>query len=323
MKRLNVLFLMIDTVPMEFQDAVVDAISPHHNLTIFDPTRPIPEQFAGQTAVIDIGGSVGTNEMKDAAVDTKFWQIMGTGLDHVDIDYMKAKGFMVSHCPGQFSAIPLAECALMYMLMLSRNYHQCRKNFDNGELYWPLGYGLSGRVLGIVGFGASGQELARRAKAFNMRIHTIDVRDIEPEIVDEIQPEFMGGPDDMDKVIAESDFLSVHLHLNDETRHIIDARRIALMKSTAFIINVARGGLVDEAALYEALLEERIAGAGLDAFAAEPPDPTLPVYQLSNVVVTPHTSGTTDDTVRMRTAACLENVNRVAEGLEPLYRVDQ
>jgi phosphoglycerate dehydrogenase-like enzyme len=209
------------------------------------------------------------------------------------------------------------------MLMLSRNYHQCRKNFDNGELYWPLGYGLSGRVLGIVGFGASGQELARRAKAFNMRIHTIDVRDIEPEIVDEIQPEFMGGPDDMDKVIAESDFLSVHLHLNDETRHIIDARRIALMKSTAFIINVARGGLVDEAALYEALLEERIAGAGLDAFAAEPPDPTLPVYQLSNVVVTPHTSGTTDDTVRMRTAACLENVNRVAEGLEPLYRVDQ
>jgi len=133
----------------------------------------------------------------------------------------------------------------------------------------------------------------------------------------------MGGPDDMDKVIAESDFLSVHLHLNDETRHIIDARRIALMKSTAFIINVARGGLVDEAALYEALLEERIAGAGLDAFAAEPPDPTLPVYQLSNVVVTPHTSGTTDDTVRMRTAACLENVNRVAEGLEPLYRVDQ
>ena len=147
---------------------------------------------------------------------------------------------------------------------------------------------MEGRTLGIIGFGVSGQELARRAKAFRMRIMGIDVRPIEQEILDEIQLDFLGGADDTDRVIAESDFLSVHLHLTQKTRHIIDARRIGLMKPTAYLINVARGGLVDESALYEALMEGRIGGAGLDAFAQEPPEHSLPVYQLLDVCVTPH-----------------------------------
>ncbi|NQU11518.1 glycerate dehydrogenase, partial [bacterium] len=116
---------------------------------------------------------------------------------------------------------------------------------------------------------------------------------------------------------------SLHLHLTPETRHIIDARRIGLMKPSACLINVARGALVDEAALHEALLQGRLGGAGLDVFAKEPPDPTLPVYRLPNVVVTPHVSGGTDGTARKRAAAAAENVDRIARGLEPLYRVDR
>jgi D-3-phosphoglycerate dehydrogenase len=323
MRRLKVLYLPHPYASHHWQDAMMEAIGGQHDVTIYDHTKPIPEQFKGQEAVVDPGGSVGTRAMYDAATDTRFWQVVGTGLDHVDIATMKTKGFMISYSPGIFSSVALAECAMMYILMLSRFYHEARENFDAGILYQPLGHTLDGAVLGIIGFGASGQDLARRAKPFGMRIQAIDVRPIEPDILDELQPEFLGGPDDMDRVVAESDYLSLHLHVNDETRHIIDARRIGLMKPTACLINVARGALADEDALYEALLDGRIGGAGLDAFAAEPPDPSLPVYKLPNVVVTPHTSGCTDGTARARAVAVAENLDRIAQGLDPYYRVDQ
>ncbi len=322
MERLKVLFLPQLIQTHHCQDEIVAVIGDRHDLAIYDVERPIPEQFAGRTVVIDTGGSVGTHEMMDAATDTKFWQVMGNGLDHVDIDYMKSKGFMVSNCPGELSSSSLAECALMFMLMLARSYPVARSNFDAGVLYKPPGRGLEGKVLGIIGFGASGVDLARRAKACGMRIQAIDVREIEPEILDEIQPELIAGPDELDRVVAAVDFLSVHLHLTDATRHIIDGRRIGLMKPGAHIINVARGALVDEAALHEALLNGRLGGAGLDVFSDEPPDSSLPVYQLPNVVVTPHVSGGTDITLRARAAAVSENVDRIAQGLEPLSRVD-
>lgn len=322
MRRLKVLYLPLVTVPPEYQEAVVTAIGDRHDLTIYDFDKSLPEQFKNQEVVVDLGGSVGTKEMYDAANDAKLWQIMGTGLDHVDIPYMKSKSFMISNCPGQFSSVALAECAMMYILMLSRRYAESVEHFVAGQLYQPLGYTIDGTVLGLIGFGASAQELARRAKPFGMRIMAIDVRPIEPEILDEIQPDFLGGPDDMDRVVAESDYLSLHLHLNDDTRHIIDARRIELMKPTASLINVARGALIDEEAMHDALVRKRIAGAGLDAFATEPPDASLPVYRLPNVIVTPHISGGTDGTARARAGAAFENIDRIAQGLEPLYRVD-
>ncbi len=322
MKRLKVLFLPLPSVDAIWQDEVVNAVSPHHDLAVYDRNKPIAEQFAGIEAVLDVGGSVGTREMYDAAKDALLWQILGTGLDHIDVAYMKTRGFAVSNCPGQFSSVGLAECAMMYILMLARQYSTARANFDSGVMYKPTGMELGGKVLGIIGFGSSGQELARRARSFGMRILAIDVRKIEQAVLDELQPEFVGYPDDIDRVVKESDFLSLHLHLNDETHHVIDARRIALMKPSACIINVARGALVNEAAMHEALLSGRIAGAGLDVFSQEPPDVSLPVYRLPNVVITPHVSGSTDGTARNRAAAAAENLDRVAAGLEPLYRVD-
>jgi phosphoglycerate dehydrogenase-like enzyme len=322
MRRLKVIFLPLQTVDPIWQAEVVKAVSPHHDLAIYDRSKPLAEQFAGVEAVLDLGGSAGTREMYDAAKDTVFWQIIGTGLDHVDIAYMKTRGFMISNCPGQFSSVGLAECAMLYILMLARHIREAEANFRAGILYKPLGMELVGKVLGIIGFGASGQELARRARAFGMRIQAIDVRPIEPEILAELQPEFLGSPADLDRVIQASDFLSLHLHLTPETRHILDERRIGLMKPTACIINVARGALVDETAMHQALLNGKIAGAGLDVFSQEPPDPTLPVYQLPNVVFTPHTSGSTDGTARKRAQATAENLDRITQGLEPLYRVD-
>ena len=252
---------------------------------------------------------------------TRLWQILGTGFDHFDLEYWRSKNLSVANCPGIFSAVALAECAIMFILMLARQYPVTQTNLQQGELYRPVGMELDGLKLGIIGFGASGIELARRAAPFGLKMSAIDIRDVGADEVNEFGLEFVGKPEDLDSVVAGSDFLSLHLHLNDETRHIIDARRLDLMKSTAFLINVARGALVDEAALIEALAEGKIAGAGLDVFGQEPPDLNSVIFSLPNVIATPHISGGTDGTSRKRAGAAAENVDRIAAGLEPLYLI--
>jgi phosphoglycerate dehydrogenase-like enzyme len=322
MRRVKVLFVPSWVLFHPWGEDVVRAVGERHDLTLYDDSLPLAPQFAGAEVVIDHGGSMGTREMMDAATDARLWQIVGTGFDHFDLEYIRTKGIPVANCPGLFSAVALAETAMMLMLMLAHQYREAEANFRSAVLHEPTGRELSGLNLGIIGFGASGQELARRARSFGMRVLAIDTRTIEPDILTDLRPAFMGTPADLERVIAESDFLSLHLHLNKETRHLIDARRLALMKPAACLINVARGALVDEAALFEALTAGRIGGAGLDAFAQEPPDPTDPVFQLPNVVTLPHIAGATDGTSRRRAACTAENVDRIAQGLEPLYRID-
>lgn len=325
-ERLTVLYLPIPNKPSLFKpwgEDVIAALGDRHEVRVLDHSRPIAPQFAGVDVVIDHGGSVGTREMLEAATSARLWQILGTGLDHFDMEYWRSKNMPVANCPGPFSAVALAECALMFMLMLARKYPITQANLRSGVMYEPLGMELEGLRLCIVGFGASGRELARRAKPFGMRVVGIDIRDVGDDEIREFGLEFVGRPTDLDRVLSESDVVSLHLHLNQETRHIIDARRLSLMKPTAFLINVARGALVDEAALEEALLSGRIGGAGLDVFSQEPPDMSSPIFGLPNVIATPHISGVTNGTSRRRAQAAAENVDRIAAGLEPLYRVDR
>ena len=322
MERLNVILLPLQRMYTPWCENIKAAIGDRHVLKELDDDQPLAPQFAGMDVVIDQGGSRGTREMMDAATDCRLWQIVGTGFEHFDLAYIKTKGIPTANTPGLFSDVALAETAMMFIIMLTRRYKEAVEYFRDGQLYGPLGYELENQTLGIIGFGASGQALARRAKPFGMRIMGIDVRAIDSSVLDDIQPDFMGTPDDLDQVVAESDFLSLHLHLNDETRHVIDTRRLGLMKPTASIVNVARGALVDEAALYEALEAGKIGGAGLDVFAQEPSDPALPVYQLPNVITTPHIAGVTDGTARRRAAAAAENTDRVARDQEPLFRID-
>jgi len=322
-QRLRVLFLPPPADRRDpWENDLVGAVGSEHELVLYDDHAPLAPQFNGVDVVIDFGGSMGTREMADAASSVKLWQILGTGIDHFDLEYWNQKGIPVANCPGVYTGIPLAECALMFMLMLSRRWHEIQVNLRQRKFYRPPGSELENKVLGLVGFGASARELARRAKPFGMRIFTIDIRDVSRDEQQEFGLEFIGKPQDLDSMIPESDFLSLHLHLNDETRHIIDARRLRLMKPTAYLINVARGALVDEDALYTALAEGRLAGAGLDVFGAEPVDPNNPLLGLPNVVATPHISGSTDGTSRRRAACAAENVDRIASGLEPLYRIE-
>ena len=286
-----------------------------------DPTGNLSEQMRGVQVVVDIGGRA-ASEIIDAAEDVRLWQGIGTGLDHCEVNRILDKGIALSHTPGFTSAYGLAESAMMYILMLTRKYHTARANFDTDMWFEPNGKTVDGMVLGIIGYGASGRQLAKRAKSFGMRIEAIDIRPLEEDLADEYQPDFYGTPDDMDQMIARSDVLSVHLHLTPETKHIIDRRRLSLMKRSALVINVARGALIDEEALAEAVLEEKLGGAGVDVFSVEPADAGRPEYQLPNFVVTPHTSGQTDETVRRRCAIAVDNIRRLAQGEELLHTVD-
>ena len=278
---------------------------------IFDRSKDALSQLTGREVIVDLGGNI-EPELVDVAAKAgiKYIQVQTNGLDHVEVERIIEKGMILAHCPGHLSSVSLAEGAMMFILMLAHDYGNATDQFYAGTVFSANGLEVEGRTLTIVGFGASGQQLARRAKAFGMKINAIDVRPIEQEILDKIQPDFLGGPEDLDGAIEDCDFLSVHLHLTEETKHIINKRRIGLLKPTSYVINVARGGLIDEDALYEALKDKKIAGAGLDAFAKEPPEFDLPVYKLPNVIVQPHTVAGTDGTMRKRADFAVKNLKR-------------
>jgi phosphoglycerate dehydrogenase-like enzyme len=154
-----------------------------------------------------------------------------------------------------------------------------------------------------------------------MRVIAIDEMPVDAPAMEDFGLAFAGGPDDLDGLLSEADYVSLHLPLTPVTDRLIDRRRIALLKRSAVLINVARGGLIDEDALIEALEAGRIAGAGLDVFTTEPLAPDHPFLRLDNVIATPHVAGGTRGTSRRRGRAVAENVMRVLRGKPILYTV--
>ena len=317
--------LLLASPPPDFWEIeAMKLIAPRHQVVRFDPQEEPAPQLQGVKAVLDMGGPKDKKPLADMlSGSVKLWQLVSTGFDNFDVDYWRERRIPVANTPGGSSAVSLAECALMLMIMVSRRWPEAQALLRDRVVGRPKGLDLENRRLGLVGFGASAIELARRAKSFSMKISAIDIRSISPEEQEELGVDFVGGPDELDQVIGHSDYLSLHLHLNRETRHTIDARRLRLMKPTAYLINVARGALVDQEALYEALIDKQLAGAGLDVFAEEPVDADSPLLQLPNVVAAPHIAGQTQETAERRAAMAVENLDRVARGLDPIYRIDR
>jgi D-3-phosphoglycerate dehydrogenase len=314
MKRLRIVYLTESHVDATY---LINAVGEKHDLVIFDPRAPLERQFRDADVVVDSGGSVGTRAMLDAAAHVRLWQIQGSGFEHFDLGYWQSRGVPIANCPSSASAPALAERAMMFTLMLAHRYPEASRNLASGIAFRPAAEELGGKILGLVGFGASAIAFAGLARTFGMRLATIDVRAISDEEATARGLEWYAGPDRLDELLAMADVLSLHLHLNEETRGIIDGYRLSLLKPTALLINVARGALVEEGALSAALLDGRLAGAGLDVFASEPPSARSPLLGLPNVVATPHTAGNSDGTLRRRAEFCAQNINRVAAGLEP------
>ncbi|WP_212909366.1 D-2-hydroxyacid dehydrogenase [Streptomyces sp. TS71-3] len=237
------------------------------------------------------------------------------GVDGYLSPELSASGIQLTSSVGN-GAIPLAEHALMLMLMLSRDAPRWAR--AQAEHRWErrVHGELAGHTLGIVGLGHSGVDLAAKAKACHMRVVGVRRRaGLPTPAVDEVY-----GPEGLPRVLAAADFLVVTAPRTPATAGLIDAAALRLMKPTAFVICISRGGIIDEDALVTALREERLAGAGLDAHATEPLPADSPLWTLPNVIVTPHNGATTEATARRGDAILLENLRRFARG-EPLVNV--
>ena len=289
---------------------------------VLDRDAPLAPQFEGVRVVVDQGGH-GTRAMIDAGAEAgvELWQCVTTGLDHCDVGYMLEQGMRVNNTPGVFSAVALAEHVLFLMLFVAKKFRESEANLRSGILYHPLNDELEGTTLGLVGLGASGRELARRAAVLGMRVIAVDAYPVPVDELAALGVESCDGPEQLDRLLRESDYVSIHIPLTAETRHLIDAAKLELMKPSGVLINVARGGIVDEAALAAALASGRLRAAGIDVFSQEPPGADNPLLQLPNVVATPHVAGTTYGTSRRRGVVCVENIARIADGLPPLYEV--
>jgi phosphoglycerate dehydrogenase-like enzyme len=251
------------------------------------PGVPLEEQVRHASALIPSMGKI-TASVIAAAPRLKLIVQFGAGLEGVDLEAAARRGIPVRNAPGA-NAQAVAELALFLMLALARRLPQHRRALASRLVGDPAGTELAGKTLGIVGLGATGRALARLARALGMEVIAIR-RQPTPGDPD---ASWVGGREDLDALLARSDFVSLHLPLSGETRGLIDAARLWRMKASACLINVGRGELVDRLALADALTLRRIAGAGVDVYWEEPPDPADPLFALDNVVATPHIGGVT------------------------------
>ncbi len=251
-----------------------------------------------------------------AAPQLKLVQQYGAGLDTVDIPAATRRGLYVANVPsaGTGNAESVAELSLLFMLALARRYPQAQEALQQRKLGTPFGSALKGRTAAIVGFGGIGQELAKRLRGFEMKVLAVSKRGPKAQ---DVPVDFHGALDALHTMLRQADFVVVAPPLNDETRGMIGQAEYACMKPSAFIINVARGPVLDYDATVAALKDKRIAGAGLDVFWQEPFDPADEIFSY-NVVATPHVGGATDLSLQGIAKKVADNINRVRRGEVPL-----
>lgn len=215
----------------------------------------------------------------------------GVGYDNIDVNAASENGIFVTIAPG-VNQNSVAEGAIALMLALSKNITLGNATIRKGLWKRTIGRDLYHKKLGLVGLGRIGQRVALLAKAFGMEIYAYDPF-IDHDFCQVNGIEIM----EMDQLLMTCDYVSLHLPLNDQTRNFIDAKKLSLMKSDSFLINTARGGLVDESALYQALKEKRISGAAIDVYSQEPPPADFKLFELDNVVLTPHNAGYSEEII--------------------------
>jgi D-3-phosphoglycerate dehydrogenase len=239
----------------------------------------------------------------------------GVGVDNVDLEACKEKGIIVTNTPGA-NSVSVAELALGLMLALARQIPEAAQSVQQGK--WPRlsGLSLEGKTVGILGLGAIGKQLARRLSGFDCRILAYD------PFADDAYAEENGiDLKSLDAVVSEADFLSLHLPLTAETRGMVNDAFLAKMKKGSYLINTARGEVVDEGALLRALESGHLRGAGLDAFVIEPPEPANPLLHLPQVIATPHLGAQTDGATSNMGWFAMKDCLAVLQGEEPKYKV--
>ena len=241
---------------------------------------------------------------------------VAVGFDNIDVPAATKRGVLVTNTPAVLTEAT-ADLAMTLILAVTRRIGEGERIIRAREpwswhMFMLLGTGLQGKTLGVVGMGAIGQSLARRAKAFGMDIVYSDARQAPAEVEQELGARRV----ELDELLRTADVVSIHAPLMDETRHLINAETLALMKDSAYLVNSARGPIVDEAALVDALKAGKIAGAGLDVYENEPE--THPgLVELDNVVLLPHLGSATIETRTAMGVLAAENAVLALRGERP------
>ena len=274
------------------------------------------QAIADKEGFVSLVGDSIDIELLDRAPRLRMIAQMAVGYDNVDLVAATARGIPVSNTPDVLTDAT-ADLTFALILVLSRRIVELDGRVRRGEFkFWApmlfLGRDVTGKTLGIVGFGRIGQAVAQRAKGFRMRVLYSDPRKIDTVREHELNAEYV----DLGRLLREADFVCIHVSLSKETRHLIGRPELALMKPTACLINAARGPVVDEKALVRALRSGTIAGAGLDVYENEPAlEPGL--AELQNVVLLPHVGSATLETRIKMASVAAENLYAGLEGRVP------
>jgi glyoxylate reductase len=281
------------------------------------PKKVIVDKVATVDALVSLLSDKIDPEVFNAAPKLKIVSQLAVGFDNIDIAEATRRGIYVTNTPEVLTDTT-ADFAWALLMAIARRVAEADKYVRTGK--WKVSWHpamLSGRdiygaTIGIIGAGRIGYAVAKRAKGFDMRVLFYDVIP-RPEM----EKDFRAKKVDLDTLLKESDFVSVHVPLMKETHHLVNAQKLSLMKKTAYLINNSRGPVVDEKALYEALRKGQIAGAGLDVFEQEPTPVDNPLLKLDNVVVAPHISSASLETRAKMSEMVAENLVAFFEGKRP------
>lgn len=246
----------------------------------------------------------------------------GIGFDSIDIEAATEAGIIVTNIPDLF-VDEVADQAMALLLAVNRKLLQCHTQATSNrwaETWTNLGSvpKLRGKTLGLVAFGNIARQVARRAQAFGLRVLASD-----PYVASQVMTDMDVQPCSLEDLLREADFVSIHAPLTRETRGLVNAERLRLMKPAAVLINTARGKVVDEPALIQALQAGWIAAAGLDVLEQEPPDPNNPLLKMPNVVVTPHMASYSDEANVARRRRLGQDIAAVLTGHRPAHVVNR
>ncbi len=285
-------------------------VVPHSKMNEAELIEALKE---GYDALLVRSGTKVTAPALDAAKNLKIIGRAGVGTDNIDLEAATERGIVVVNAPGG-NTIAAAEHTVAMMMALMRNIPQANANLKQGK--WEkkkyVGVELRGKTLGIIGLGKIGREVARRALGLEMRVLVHDPH-INPEQLRPLEVDLVSK----EQVFRESDLISFHLPLTEDTRHMLGYEELKSLKPGARVLNVARGGIIDEEALYKVLQEGHLAGAALDVFEKEPLK-TSPLQQMDNVILTPHLGASTEEAQVAVATEVAQDVIRCLSG-EPVF----
>lgn len=295
--------------------ATIDQLRASHDvLCKFDvKAASLPALLSDREVLIFRSGVDITSEVMASAPDLQLIIRAGSGFDNIDLDYAEQNGIRFIRIPGP-GARAVAEMSFALMLALARNLLEADRQWRQGR--WVKhelpGHSLRGKTLGIVGAGNIGLSTAKLGVAWGMQVMGC-VEHPSPEREVQLHQEGiqLSG---LEEMLSKADFVSLHVPLKDSTRNMIDAKALSLMKPSAFLVNLARGGVVDEDALYEALSEGRLRGAALDVHKREGEGKISPLAALRNIILTPHIGASTVDTQREIGEIILEHIDQFSAG---------